>query len=184
MKNVMEIISLGEFEVVSDALNITDPCYDLDVWCCGRLENPKKGRWAARVHKADMNSWGARCCALEAHATDSRPVGAWKRANFEVGVDSGQAGIFDLEHYQNEADARDYKWQSKSSPLTGRSGWYDMCADKTLSRLGAGVIPFGCVSSSGFGDGGYNCEYRTDDNDQVVSVRIVFINEEENDDWS
>lgn len=32
-----------------------------------------------------------------------------------------------------------------------------MCCDKTLSKTGAGIIPFGVVSSSGMGDGTYTC---------------------------
>ena len=57
--------------------------------------------------------------------------------------------------------------------------WYEMCCDKTLSNLGAGVIPGGVVSSSGFGDGGYSACFATNDAGEIVSVEINFIEAEE-----
>lgn len=59
--------------------------------------------------------------------------------------------------------------------------WYSSCCDLTLSEIGAGVIPGGAVSSSGYGDGGYVASISTDDNSEIVAIRIVFISEDDED---
>lgn len=51
--------------------------------------------------------------------------------------------------------------------------WYNANCD-ILSKM-AGVIPYGTVSSSGFGDGSYYCYY-IEDNSEIVAIKIVFIN--------
>ena len=53
-----------------------------------------------------------------------------------------------------------------------------MCCDRTLNEIGAGVIPFGVVSSSGLGDGQYTCEVAKQD-DVVVGIQVNFLEEEE-----
>jgi hypothetical protein len=45
-----------------------------------------------------------------------------------------------------------------------------------------GVLPFGAVSSSGFGDGGYNLYVERDASGEVVAARIEFIVEDPEDD--
>lgn len=52
--------------------------------------------------------------------------------------------------------------------------WYEVCCDKSLSNLGAGVINYGVVSSSGYGDGGYSTWMALDDNNQVVAIKLQF----------
>ena len=37
------------FEVKSGALRVTDPCYDMDTWCAGTLEDVKNGKWLAHI---------------------------------------------------------------------------------------------------------------------------------------
>jgi hypothetical protein len=44
-----------------------------------------------------------------------------------------------------------------------------------------GVIPFGCVSSSGYGDGCYEVTYISDKNNEAVRVEINFIPDEDSD---
>ena len=47
--------------------------------------------------------------------------------------------------------------------------------DITLSKMSAGVLPYGAVSSSGFGDGGYTCYTHADENGVIDFAFIVFI---------
>ena len=49
--------------------------------------------------------------------------------------------------------------------------------DITLSRMHAGVMPFGAVSSSGFGDGSYVCYTHEGDTGEIDFAFIVFIDE-------
>ena len=92
-----------------------------------------------------------------------------------VNVDSGQAGFFDLDFYQDD-DAVD-----RSSIAHDFSGWdrvtdfYKTCCDLTQSDQKAGTIPYGVVSSSGYGNGLYGCGYHTDEDRKVDMAFISFI---------
>ncbi len=52
--------------------------------------------------------------------------------------------------------------------------WYEICCDKSLSNIGAGVIKNGVVCSSGYGDGGYTTLAVYDANGQVVGIKLIF----------
>lgn len=78
-----------------------------------------------------------------------------------VGVDSGQAGLFDSALYPANGAADE--------------AFYDKCCDLTLGDAQAGSVGFGIVSSSGYGDGGYNCFVKTNTEGEVVGVAIVYI---------
>ena len=71
---------------------------------------------------------------------------------FKVGVDSGQAGVFDKPFYRAGADAGQIPSED------ALEAWYNSCCNQTLhTDHYAGVIPHGVVSNSGYGDGGYIC---------------------------
>ena len=53
--------------------------------------------------------------------------------------------------------------------------WYWHCCQITGSRLQAGVLPYGLVSSTGFGDGAYPCTLYCDPAGYIVKVEIEFI---------
>ena len=165
--------TIGSFECVSGKFAVSDPCYDTGVWCRGELENIKRGKWNAEVGMVDAGEWGIRVGLLSAqHEScdeDAKGDLTEHAAEFEVGVDSGQAGIFDATHYRDDSVF--------SQNGAGQSGdiWYDHCCNRTLDAECAGVIPFGVVSSSGYGDGGYECVYYTDTEGLVVKIIIQFI---------
>ena len=159
MKRNCEFIDLGEFEMTSPVMRVSDPCYERDVWCCGTVDHCKLGTWEAGVLKTDEGEWGTRCAVLAVRHKDTGPdfnvirLGKVRKVackcveqSFEVGVDSGQAGF-----------------------------WYRHVCDITLSKMSAGVLPYGAVSSSGFGDGGYTCYTHADENGVIDFAFIVFI---------
>jgi hypothetical protein len=93
------------------------------------------------------------------------------------GVDSGQAGIFDRAHFRDQTVVpAGMTW--KHGPWDETDRWYSMCCDTTTSST-AGTIPFGVVSSSGMGDGGYRV-LAADSADGVVALRLVFLEQERN----
>jgi len=47
----METQKLGEFNIESGKVVVSDPCYDLDVTCLKVLENVKKGKWIAEAEE-------------------------------------------------------------------------------------------------------------------------------------
>lgn len=53
-----EMTILGGFEMTSQTMRVSDPCYDRDVWCCGTFGKCKTGTWEAGVLKTDMGDWG------------------------------------------------------------------------------------------------------------------------------
>lgn len=174
---------LGNFEVTSGELITSDPCYDLDTWCMGVLKGVKKGSWHAYSMIEDSEERNS--ALIIYHESVSKTdasyyfSGAYKlnTAPFEVGVDSGQAGFFDSTVYKNDATVpTDFNlgldWKDR--------GWYGMCARLTLSDKGAGVVPGGAVSSSGYGDGGYSCRYFMNENHEIIYADIVFIGEDDN----
>ena len=162
-----QTLELGPFEILSGKAHISDPCYDIGTWCAGTIMPVKNGRWEASVIKSDEGDWGVRCAVLLAHHGahhvnyDSKK---FKLQGFEVGVDSGQAGIYDRDSFEGGKD--NY----------GDGGWYDDNCNVTKNPFDAGVLPdgHGVVSSSGFGDGGYRCYAIRDKNDDIIAIKVDF----------
>lgn len=115
------IIKLGEKVMVSD------PCYGLGTWCQGVIENVLPGNYECVVEYSDEGDWGVRVAAIEVIHQDTRFI-RYEAQDFEVGVDSGQAGIFDYEYYVK------YHTDSKEAEHVD-DGWYDKVCDLTLSRI-------------------------------------------------
>jgi len=175
MNNVVKH-EVGTFEVTSGALRVTDPCYDLDTWCAGTIGNVVNGSWNAYVLISDEGTWGKRVAmtiAVHESIGDAFPAvinhygkrdlsAEWQLAPIDVGVDSGQAGIFDREMFPGKDDET-------------KQEWYQQCCDITLSRVySAGTIEGGVVSSSGIGDGSYRCYCLLDDDSNVLGVLLDF----------
>ena len=174
------IIDLGTFEMVSDRVAVSDPCYDTDVWCRGELQDMLPGIWEA-VIKRDEGEWGMRVARLIAvHkdyvGSDMEPMTV---APFEVGVDSGQAGLFDAQQYRDDAAVMDLGTVVNINDPGAL--WYMRCCHLTLTKLAAGVMPYGVVSSSGFGGGSYDCFYGRNEVGKTVRVEIEFMPEEGDD---
>lgn len=176
-----KIVELGSFDVTGTKIRVSDPCYEPGTWCAGEINNIKPGKWEAAVVRSDEGPWGIRNAVLIARHTDGGPAffseavpdRTWGLLTIDVGVDSGQAGIYDAAHYQDDTVCAG----QKTEPNYG-SPWYNVNCDCTMSGIGAGVIPYGVVSSSGYGDGSYAayCHYGADRH--IDGVCIVFIEEE------
>ena len=177
---VKKTLDLGEFTVLSGRLAVSDPCYDTDVWCRGELENVMNGTWHASAVEMQTGSWGRRIARLiavhENYADEKMSKG--QCMGFEVGVDSGQAGLFDASHYRDDSVIPNAKSLINEEPA---AIWYKHCCDITLSPLSAGVLPYGVVSSSGYGDGGYDCFICRNEYGQIIRAEIEFIPEGDGD---
>lgn len=166
-------VYLGEFVNQSGKFVVSDPCYDEGTWCMGRLEDIKTGTWKSHVVKSDEGIWGVRCAELIATHISVKNIDRldWELCDFIVGVDSGQAGIFDLEYYNH--DYGDTKFYNFSSLL------HLFCCELTLSDESAGNLKYGTVSASGLGDGSYDCFAARNSDGKIIAVKIVFIKEDE-----
>lgn len=165
---------LGEFEIESAKILLTDPCYQHEEYSESDASYAEKGIWKADAIQVYDESWGNRITLLYAHhenhlqAALNQP--GWETLEYGTGVDSGQAGFFDLKYFN---DANQIK-EALENPLTGKNLWYDYCCHKTLDTdIGAGTIPFGVVSSSGLGDGYYPA-YGQKDGDSFIALAIDF----------
>ena len=119
--NIVEkgIIVLGEKVMVSD------PCYGLETWCQGVIENVLRGEYVCKVGYSDEDEYGTRVADIEViHKSFSGKFLEYYPEEFEVGVDSGQAGIFDYEYYKkyhkdrNEHKHVDEHWYARVCGIT------------------------------------------------------------------
>ena len=173
MKIMKKLIKLGKFKIESGVARVSDPCYDKDTWCAG-IVKVKKGEWKAQAIKNEEG----RVVRLTAFHKDNEKLinklNAWKTTNIDVGVDSGQCGIYDDKYFKDDnvfakrtrAD-RKYK-----NIICENEPWYSWNCDTTCAEPNAGTIPFGCVSSTG-GDGSYICRTISKGH-RVVAVEIDF----------
>ena len=203
---------------------VSDPCYGLNTWCQGVLDNVLAGEYECTVEHSNEGEWGIRVSAIEVtHKNYKGKFMEMYPESFEVGVDSGQAGIFDYDYYckyhtdANERDHVDDDWYDRICNTTEsriKNPYYEEFefkrfdfTDKSIENMKAVVeyeqkldeymkdrrkwieyktIPDGntidrqgFVSSSGYGDGGYICWTARNADNQVVSIRVEFITEDE-----
>jgi len=184
---------MQKFEITSGKMVLSDPCYKIPTWCQGVVDRVKNGTWVTEVNKTDQGGWGERVSYLVAfneQALKENPalketlVNGWgKQLPFNFGVDSGQFGFFDNEHYQNDKSAMDLTKYDFGDTYDQESGdsWYRAVSNLTLADEQWGVLPFGVVSSSGFGDGSYSVFAVVNEYDEYVGFMAVFIDENEDD---
>lgn len=177
---------LGDFQVTGTKLMITDPCYTRSTWCQGIVEDALPGTWEGIAEYSDEGSWGQRVSALEArHSSFNSASGRWETAKFEVGVDSGQAGVFDESRYPQgecgEYDERGSFYNRACHATSGANPCDEVDRPDPEDNMHGGVIDEGVVTSSGYGDGGYTCEIHRNAEGKADGVRVTFISEEEED---
>jgi hypothetical protein len=142
---------MKNFSVTNGKIVVSDPCYDSgDVRLLAL-----NGKWLAAVRKTKEDVWGERVASVLVHHEGFDPIG--KKYNEDVkyiGVDSGQAGVFDSEAYNASGN------------------FYDSCCSATNKDFG--FVSGGFVTTSGYGDGGYPARvYRH--HGKAEAVEIVFI---------
>jgi len=187
-------MKVGKINLKSGTVIVTDPCYNKGIWCSGSLDNVKKGEWNCFLKKSDESGWGIRNAEIKIIHNDIKSDNVvdndikverseklksiegseekyifWELTDIDVGVDSGQAGIFDNSIYPNSKDER-----GKYGDTTK---FYGKCCQKTGGGNSCGIIDGGFVSSSGYGDGSYTC-YVAKKDDEIVAIKIEFIGEE------
>lgn len=170
MENVKEI-SKG-FIILGGKVMVSDPCYEMGVWCQGVIDNMLKGIYKCDLEMCD-GVWGPRVSAIQVTHVDYANKFLAYNCEFNICVDSGQAGIFDYGYYEKHHNGKT------------DDEWYDAICDKTISMHngtelldGNTVDELGFVSSSGYGDGSYDCWVAEHDG-KVVAIRVEFITEDE-----
>ena len=173
-------------------VRVSDPCYTDDVWCKTQLSNVKAGNYNVYVEHSDEGEWGNRVSKLEVVHEDFLHL---RHDNFkweehsEIGVDSGQAGIFCESSYRNDEVAKDIvtpKGEWLGLPMMDKQEgdvFYDKMCTFTINGKGRwGSYDSGVVTSSGFGDGGYPLDIIKNKEGEIVAMRITYIGFEEDED--
>lgn len=165
---------LGTFENVIGTMIAADPCYDHETVANENagVRHVKTGVWHAFANKTDEGEWGVRVASLLVIHEDYLDYSIFdlkiSKKKYGIPVDSGQAGFFDAYHH---LDNDVITWTPQHNY---RDPWYNACCDATLGDEQAGVIPYGAVASSGYGDGYYPA-YIWRDGNKAVAMEIVFI---------
>jgi len=173
---------IGEFKIVSGIARVSDPCYKKDTWCNGTLK-VKNGTWMTNIVMFDEGDWGDRVGYLIVRHKDysvNEDSCGLEGVDFEVGVDSGQVGVFDDSFFKDDESVKGLK-RMDDRIICEDEPFYSMCCDRTLHDGQAGVIPYGAISSSGYGDGRYDCHIKKNKKGEVIAIIVDFDLENEED---
>ena len=153
-----KIIGIKNFH---GSVDITDPCYDRDVWCCMNDVKIKDGEYTCAIwmHTEKGEYDGEPCIDRRVGIIGIYLEGAipCQRAMEEIGsigVDAGLAGFF-----HKKPDYDDAAWSSFCDTIQTGSAW---------------LTKDGFFSSSGYGDGGYGVyAHKTDGEIDALEIRFL-----------
>jgi hypothetical protein len=142
---------------------VSDPCYEIPTWCQEVIKGVRPGVYDTDVEISDEGDWGERIASLTALHESCKDDPTWEHYSYNIGVDSGQAGIFCATSYRKDELAKSIPWLTeKGSPfkegyqeIEVGDSWYEKMCDRTLNDKQWGTYDRGVVCSSGFGDGSY-----------------------------
>ena len=117
--DLLEKEYIGTIEL-NNKVRISDPCYNIDTWCAGTLEDVLQGKYNCYMQHVDCKDWGIRVASIEVKHNDYPDVEPTEITNIDVGVDSGQAGIYDLDYFIKNREDKN-----------GDDTWYWKVCDKT-----------------------------------------------------
>jgi len=167
---------------LSQNVRVSDPCYTDDVWCKTKLTDVLPGNYNVFIEKGDEHGWGTRVKSVRVIHEDFSDSGDWEEHS-EIGVDSGQAGIFCETSYRNDTIAESIETPRGRFDLPFRDSegdlWYEKMCNLTLSDDQCGIYETGVVTSSGIGDGGYPLDIIRERNGYIVGMRITYLFDED-----
>ena len=160
----MEIIMRRKIIGVRDfhnSVDITDPCYNRDVWCRMNHVKIKDGKYTCAVwHHTDKYEHEGKICKdkrvgiIGIYLDGVIPTAKAMEEIGSIGVDAGLAGFF-----HNKPDYSDEAWSKFCDNIAKGDAW---------------LTEDGFFSSSGYGDGCYGV-YALKTNEEIVSLEIRFL---------
>lgn len=171
----MKTIELGSEVIVSD------PCYEVGTWCQAKISGVSPGKYNVWVETSDKgDDWGIRISKLFAIHSDSKSV-TWERTDFDIGVDSGQCGIFSMDSYRNDASAKDVAQAWKDDVQSPGQEWYTRMCRLTWGDESWGMYDKGVVSRSGYGDGSYELYLAKNEKNEIVGFMVDYLLDQDED---
>ena len=176
---------------LSNNVRVSDPCYDDTVWCKTQLTDVYPGEYDVLVEKSNEGGWGNRVSRVsvihKAYVMECEDESLWQEHS-EIGVDSGQAGIFCETSYRKDDIAESITAPTLDRPFVlpydnDGDKWYTKMCHFTLCEPQWGSYDTGVVTSSGYGDGGYPLEVVRNDDGEIVGMRITYIFPEDEEDY-
>lgn len=168
---------------LSHKVKISDPCYSPNTWCSATLENVNAGNYYPFV-KYLSTSWGVRVAELVVIKENLEDIELdspeWEHlSDVEIGVDSGQAGIFDYDYYEKQKELDEKFKEENGCDIYSNKWFYGKCCIVNKEPYNWGEIDNkGVNAQAGFGDGSYDL-YVIKRKDLICAIKIVFINETE-----
>lgn len=157
---------LGLFKVESQKLYISDPCYEYNSVGALTLENVLNGQYIALLRKSNCDRYIKNLKVYHKKYFGIEPLTEYGK----IAVDSGQAGIFDNEYYQ----------QNEGGEYDNLDSLYGLACGLTDSENQGGILKdFGVVTVAGFGDGEYKVMIGKNHEQKIISVSIIFLEDEE-----
>lgn len=170
MENVTE--ALGKIRVSSSKIVTSDPCYTMDAWCADVINTALNGNYNAYIEISDEGAWGKRVKRLFIVHEDYDNKYYVREYESNCGVDSGTFCFADHDYYaERHTEKLDEDWYYKN-----------VC--NRCEENGYVVDGVCAISSSGYGDGGYNVYSYREKNGYAVGAEIIFIDDyDEEDEW-
>ena len=160
----MERKNLGTI-YVPEKVDVTDPCYDRNVWCRFNDVPVRSGNYECVAWHSDKGDWGDRIAMSGIFLAGSEiPDNPPQRSEFvyigNIGVDAGLAGFF-----------------PSPKPDYSRDEWVTLC--ESIRGGDEWITEDGFFSSSGYGDGGYDLYCRKASDGVYDALVLVFIESED-----
>lgn len=152
---VREIV-VGNLDIPNGKVDITDPCYDRDVWCRINQKQIKPGKYECYALKYEKENRIAACGIRikdypEYFDDDLEPIG-------EIGVDAGMAGFF------------------PQKPDYDHDAWMSLCENEFNGEYPTICLyKDGFCTSSGYGDGCYTVYALKDQQGEIIALEIHFL---------
>lgn len=164
---------VGEFEICSGMMILSDPCRDLEYQGQELIGAVKTGTWSFYIYRDDQCIH--RILAI-LNAEGEETMNLSGSYIWDLRTYSGQMGFFDAMMYRRDRwPIGGLLWELHREVYEERSRhFFEMCCKCTESDRYAGVIPYGGVSVSKANEAGcyYGMVYRCDD--RAVAVFIDF----------
>lgn len=157
---------------IGTSVVISDPAYEPGSLCSRTINNMVPGEYICSMQTLDSGLFGARVSGIKLTLKGwVKKKAASKEMVYEIAADHAMCGFYAREYFlgKNREGQESTEWRN----------WYRTVEAVTFSHetgFGSGVIDGKCfVSSTGYGNGVYNCAVKKDGLGQVFELWLRYI---------